>query len=454
MGTFKKYLVGVATYKLQTGGKRIMKTDLLKSVFAVVFCVSVAVADGQWKWTAQEFVADKAMRSVVWGGGKFVAVGDGGATMASPDGKAWVVGNSGTVNNLRSVTWHDGLFVAAGDGGTIVTSGNGVEWTVRQSGKNYKIVSAVWGNGKYAALTYTDATYDMAFSILMSNDAIMWTEFDMPMNWILPVVGKHEYKNFAYIGGMFIVGEVDGDVKVSSDCVSWEPNVEFDFLPPMSDLDPCGPPFVIVPADPMHGNREVLSIAYGNEMFLALGESGGLARSENGKDWSTLERACGKSTVNGRTVIHNGAHFLIAGEGGIYKTVDGTNPEKILEKSWKDRVSIAYNSSVYVTVYGTEVGILEPPTVSIASFAKPAKHNGVVMNRKGNVISLHYAAAQRANTKPEIDIYSIAGKRLKITPSFGDDGKVSIPLSNLATGIYIIRASYGKERWQEQFSVK
>ena len=60
-----------------------------------------------------------------------VAVGEGGVIMTSTDeGYTWVSRNSQTDKNLRDVTWTGKLFVAVGNSGTIVSSPNGFNWTV------------------------------------------------------------------------------------------------------------------------------------------------------------------------------------------------------------------------------------------------------------------------------------------------------------------------------------
>jgi hypothetical protein len=48
---------------------------------------------------------------------------------------SWTARTSGTSNWLLfGVTYGNGLFVAVGDGGTILTSPDGVSWTARTSG--------------------------------------------------------------------------------------------------------------------------------------------------------------------------------------------------------------------------------------------------------------------------------------------------------------------------------
>jgi photosystem II stability/assembly factor-like uncharacterized protein len=59
---------------------------------------------------------------VTWSGPQFVAVGDSGVILTSPDGKTWTSQTSGTSQILRGVIWSGSQFVAVGDSGVILTS--------------------------------------------------------------------------------------------------------------------------------------------------------------------------------------------------------------------------------------------------------------------------------------------------------------------------------------------
>ncbi len=50
--------------------------------------------------------------AVTYGGGQFVAVGDNGTIISSPDGYNWKVQTSGVFPNLRGVAYADGEYAA------------------------------------------------------------------------------------------------------------------------------------------------------------------------------------------------------------------------------------------------------------------------------------------------------------------------------------------------------
>jgi len=72
------------------------------------------------------------LRSVAFGAGQFVAVGEGGAIVTSPDGVNWT--------QLWCVTYASGTFIAAGGGlfepGLILSATDGLNWTRRLDGLN------------------------------------------------------------------------------------------------------------------------------------------------------------------------------------------------------------------------------------------------------------------------------------------------------------------------------
>ena len=59
---------------------------------------------------------------MAYGDGLFVAVGERGIILASPDGVSWTLRNSGTSRDIYGVVYAKGLFVAVGERGTILTS--------------------------------------------------------------------------------------------------------------------------------------------------------------------------------------------------------------------------------------------------------------------------------------------------------------------------------------------
>src|SRR5262249_12685112 len=82
----------------------------------------------QWTWRFP-YPQGYALQAVTFGGGQFVAVGDQGTVITSPDGYIWINRASGLSLRLRGVAYADGEYAAVGDAGGILISTDAVTWT-------------------------------------------------------------------------------------------------------------------------------------------------------------------------------------------------------------------------------------------------------------------------------------------------------------------------------------
>lgn len=175
------------------------------------------------------------LNAVTYGAGQFVAVGDGGAVITSPDGFNWTWRPSGTPLALRAITYGAGLFVALGgqNGGTentIFTSPDGVAWRAQQMfpgadvnglaydgtswttdpvGRDDTLFGVVYGAGRYAAL-------GEGF-ILSSPDGIDWNTYTA--NWKVRLNAGS-----CSLSICVAVGE-SGQILTSPDLINWTPRV-------------------------------------------------------------------------------------------------------------------------------------------------------------------------------------------------------------------------------------
>ncbi|CAK0765215.1 hypothetical protein CCP4SC76_4290001 [Gammaproteobacteria bacterium] len=62
------------------------------------------------------------LAGVAWNGYQFVAVGNSGTLLTSPNGMNWTRRDSGTPNGLTGVSWNGNQFLAVGEVGTILTN--------------------------------------------------------------------------------------------------------------------------------------------------------------------------------------------------------------------------------------------------------------------------------------------------------------------------------------------
>jgi hypothetical protein len=150
-------------------------------------------------------------------------------------------------------------------------------------------------------------------------------------------------------------------------------------------------------------------------------------------------------------MIYDGTRFVIASDNDIYSTVNGENFD--LMHFGKSGNAIAFDGNIYVTVGNKgEIGTLVKGAQTIVhSKQLPKSTSGFVLRQNGKVLKI---ISPIQSTRPLISIYNITGKKQKIKPAFNADGSVSISVSHLAAGLYILDIKVGKENWQKQIVVK
>lgn len=89
---------------------------------------SVAISPDGSTWTLSS-ITTNLLRGVAFGGNTWVAVGNGGTILTSPDARVWTPATNATPETLNAVAYGNGYFLAVGESGRILTSTNGRSWT-------------------------------------------------------------------------------------------------------------------------------------------------------------------------------------------------------------------------------------------------------------------------------------------------------------------------------------
>ena len=314
--------------------------------------------------------------AVAYGNGIYVAVGDAGAIMTSPDGINWIRQNAGTGQQLHGVTYGNGTFVAVGgqkdnygyitsiiisstnginwtqrghngtyfllgvsyingtfmavgSSGAIRTSPDGINWSLVNSGTNKDLSGCAYGNGKYVAVGQSG-------TIRSSVDTVNWTGMTYGTGWYLRSV-TYGNSNFVAVG--FISGVSGGRILSSSDGNDWFARQ--------------------VPS----GVYPLKSVLYASELFIAVGNTGSITTSSDGITWD--KQVAG--SVRNFKGITNGSGLLIAVGGEIIGDPNETLYGPTIQTStngtqWKERVSgttdwletVTYGNGMFVAA-GTEV---------------------------------------------------------------------------------------------------
>lgn len=158
-------------------------------------------------WTVRSFpTTSRALYGVVWGGDKFVAVGNE-LFLASSDGITWTDVTPGGYTTY-AVTYNGSTFVAAGT--VVMTSHNGTAWTFRGNVPNFNDVSGIASNG--SRLIVTGASGRISTS---DDNGVSWTSRSTPSSSDLyGITGNNNMLLAVGAGGLFLTSTDDG--------VTWE----------------------------------------------------------------------------------------------------------------------------------------------------------------------------------------------------------------------------------------
>ncbi|WOO43334.1 hypothetical protein [Rubellicoccus peritrichatus] len=106
--------------------------DLFVAVgdFESILTSSDIISSGLDSWSFANPVIDgTTVNDMLFAGGRFVAVGDGGLLLTSEDGQVWAEVDSGTTNNLNAVSYGSNTYIVVGEN-VILRSNDGAEnWT-------------------------------------------------------------------------------------------------------------------------------------------------------------------------------------------------------------------------------------------------------------------------------------------------------------------------------------
>ena len=278
-------------------------------------------SDGN-NWSAARCCDHAWFNEVIWGGGRFVAVGHY-TIVSSTDGDSW---ERSRIPNMRAsfngVAWGNDRFVAVGIDGAIAQSRDGLRWQrVRQRTTRASLFGIAWGGGRFVAVGNDGV-------IVYSADGEDWqTARDTDTATLHDVVYNGE--RFVAVGAGIILHSSDGK--------RW-------------DLSRSGLP-----------HREWLNdVVWSGERFVAVGDS--ILHSGDGDRWETAtvevegepsKRPDGYVWWSG--IAWNGAGFVTVGRGGaILVSGDGLHWEQASDSRTllPELVGVAWGGERFVAVAG------------------------------------------------------------------------------------------------------
>jgi hypothetical protein len=310
------------------------------------------------------------LRSIVWTGAQFVAVGQAGMIETSPDGSEWTLRSPlGATKSLSKIATNGSLLVAVGDG-VVLTSTDSSKWTTQSTPADFKVKSVAWIGSGFVAVGGNGR-------IFTSPDAKTWTSQESGI--------KHPLYDVAWtgaiavaVGGYQSYGADSTMVLTSSDGKEWHRESLPEELLDLHSVTWTGSQLVAVGDNgsvarspdghhwtKVHGKAYdpmLYSVAWSGKTYVAVGVAGvsgkkaGLV-STDGEIWNEANIP---TIVNLRAVAWCGDQFIAVGERGIVcASSDGVNWESMY--SAQDMRSILWTGTRIVSVgeYGV-VSVSEP----------------------------------------------------------------------------------------------
>ncbi|MCX6954355.1 MAG: hypothetical protein NTV51_19560, partial [Verrucomicrobia bacterium] len=252
--------------------------------------------------------------------------------------ETWLPRTSGVTTPLWGVAYGNNLWVAVGELGTIVTSPDGITWTKRNSGFPTRwLVGVTYANNLWVVVGGTAPINESQGLILTSPDGITWTP---------RINGGTRVNNVVYGNGTFVAVDDAGGRWTSADGLTWS----YGFTRRSGYLRALAygaPAFVTTGLSGIqstfdgisYDNRvpasgQIEGLAYGRKQFVAVGTLGVAGITYSSRDGLTWTQQPTTSDISARGAAFFNNLFLIVGSashvgGGLATSFDGT--------SWTER---------------------------------------------------------------------------------------------------------------------
>jgi hypothetical protein len=293
-----------------------------------------------FEWSTQ----DDGIRSWLWSvarvSGHYVAVGDHGTLVSSPNGVDWeveLVPEAITNEVLLGVSGGSNLLLAAGTRGTVLWATNVYFWhSLPEPPTTNDLLSLYFDGSRFWAAGGNG-------TLLASADGTHWSQATTPTRRVLSSVTS-------YPGGMVAVGD-GGTILLSTNAGEvWELGNS--------------------------GTTNWLSqVRWLRDRLVAVGENGTILTSTNGESWQS-QRSYTTAWLNGADFLED-TFVIIGNQGTFLASPDSTNWFSFPAASKKSLYGLAIHEGQLVTV-GSEGMILrsqllpDPTPISIAGYSLSA----------------------------------------------------------------------------------
>ena len=310
----------------------------LAAILVAISLFATISARAQETFTAVTSGTTQTLWGVAYGGGQYIAVGEGGTILRSPDGVAWTSAASGKTNWSLAAAYGHEQWVVVGDAGLILTSPDGVEWTAGAAPRATRLNAVITMPLGYFAAGEEGRSY-------FSRDGLAWEEraqvtVSTATPWLRGLVYAHGYPTIGGESGT-IFSQVDW-LKAETTGTGYQRSF-------LENSNPDG------------GNLEAL--AYGNGIYVAGGQRGAIRTARTTVQWQA--HSIGTATDLRAAVFHAG-RFYVAGNDGLMARSDLGESWELLPPSTNANVLAMAGGPTGLVAVGSSGTILHRPAETTA----------------------------------------------------------------------------------------
>ena len=271
-----------------------------------------------------------------WGDSKFIAVGDHGTILTSPDGIAWTARDSGTDVALYDVACDPYACYAVGDSGTMLRSWDGETWEETWDGTENISLRSISSNPLLRYVGGSDLDDDTSFMMRYVPATDTWKTIDALApggSSITGIATSFGWPPAVHVATQTVMFPTPGAILTSADGLTWIR--------------------VAISAQ----NEETYSLLYDGERFWAGGTWGRIYASPDGVNWTTLQTPAQNAAFtamawNGSVLVAHGTFddFIPASHYGVVTADSGATWETFVIGVDFESHGLAYADGRFVSV--------------------------------------------------------------------------------------------------------
>ncbi|MSU48169.1 MAG: PKD domain-containing protein [Opitutus sp.] len=196
---------GESMFSVIYAGGRFVAVGQTTDAITRVIGVPISVSTDGITWTrAATATGFTNVNDVGFARDLYVTVGETGRIFTSGNATTWTQRTSGVTTQLNAIAGCPSGFVAGGAGGAILSSPDGTTWTSRTSGTTQPLRAATYGAGRHVMVGDNGA-------IVQSTDGVTWAAASSGVPAALLTIGWWEEVGFIAAGnGGTMLSSVDG----------------------------------------------------------------------------------------------------------------------------------------------------------------------------------------------------------------------------------------------------